>query len=86
MQCFVYKGSRKTDTYLYVTKEGDFSQIPDALLTLLGDLEQVLTVDLTMREKLANADIQVVSKQLESQGYYVQMPPTHDIEHHLSSL
>ncbi len=86
MQCFVYKGNLKADTYLYVTKEGDFSEIPDALLQLLGDLEHVLSVDLGQRERLANADIDVVTDQLKSQGYYVQMPPTHDIERHLSVL
>ena len=86
MQCFIYKGDRKADTYLYVTKEGDFSKVPDSLLQLLGELEHVVNVDLNKRDKLANADIKNVASQLNSEGYYVQMPPTDDIERHLSSL
>ncbi len=80
MQCFVYKGNRKADTYLYITREGDFSDIPQTLLTLMGELEYVFSVDLSERVKLANADIQTVTTQLKSQGYFVQLPPSHDLE------
>ncbi len=80
MHCFVYKGDRKADTYLYLTKEGDFSDVPETLLKLMGELEFVLSVDLANRDKLAQADIEVVSSQLKTQGYFVQLPPSHDVE------
>ena len=80
MQCFVYKGDRKADTYLYITREGDFSDVPQTLLKLMGELEFVLSVDLAQRDKLAQADIETVSVQLKSQGYFVQLPPSDHIE------
>ena len=80
MQCFVYKGDRKADTYLYITREGDFSDVPETLLKLMGELEFVLSVDLAQRDKLAQADIETVSAQLKSEGYFVQLPPSYDIE------
>ena len=35
-------------------------------------------VDLDKREKLALANIKEVKAKLESDGYYLQMPPTQD--------
>ena len=37
-QCWIYKGSKKEQTYLYVDRENDFEHVPDALLNALGEL------------------------------------------------
>ena len=76
MHCAIYKGHKKIDHYLYVEQEGDFSRVPQALLTLLGELELVMTLELGPEKKLAQADINQVRKELLEQGYYFQMPPT----------
>ena len=78
MECFVYKGNRKNDTYLYLTRDGDFSQVPQSLLDMLGQLQKVLSVHLDKKRTLANADINIVKKQLDEQGYYLQLPPSID--------
>ena len=75
MHCAIYKGNRKFDHYLYVEKENDFSRVPDALLEMLGNLELVMTLDLTADRQLANADIEQVRRDLKQQGYFFQMPP-----------
>lgn len=75
MYCTIYKSAKKDDTYLYVEKEGDFSRVPDSLLQLLGGLEQVMELELTLLRKLARADVEQVRAQLREQGYYLQMPP-----------
>lgn len=75
MQCAIYKGNRKPDTYLYIEREDDFSRVPDSLLLLLGQLELVMTLDLHPDRALAQADPEQVREQLESQGFYLQMPP-----------
>ncbi len=75
MNTWIYKGSRKPDTYIYVSSENDFSAVPDAILGLMGEMQFVLEVDLAEREKLALADIDAVRQQLASQGFYIQMPP-----------
>jgi len=45
MKCVVYKGRKKYDTYLFVEQEDDFSRIPESLLTMLGELELVMSVE-----------------------------------------
>ncbi|HSH28597.1 MAG TPA: YcgL domain-containing protein [Thiohalobacter sp.] len=75
MQCVIYKGDRKADTYLYVETEGDFSRVPDSLLQLLGNLEQVMTLELHPERALARADPEQVREQLRRQGFYLQLPP-----------
>jgi uncharacterized protein YcgL (UPF0745 family) len=75
MQCVIYKGRNKADTYLYLEREGDFRRVPPALLELLGELEPVLTLELTPQRTLARADVEQVRAQLQAQGYYLQLPP-----------
>ncbi|MDX1251443.1 MAG: YcgL domain-containing protein [Gammaproteobacteria bacterium] len=74
MKCAIYKSLKKPDTYLYIERENDFSRIPEGLLQLLGRLELVMNLDLTPGRKLAQADADEVRRQLDVQGYYLQMP------------
>jgi len=75
MQCAIYKGKKKTDHYLYIEKEDDFSRVPQALLDILGHLELVISLKLSTERQLAQADVSDVMRQLAEQGYYFQMPP-----------
>lgn len=75
MHCAIYKGHKKIDHYLYVEKEDDFSRVPEALLNILGNLELVMTLELSSDRTLAQADINQVRNSLRDQGYYFQMPP-----------
>lgn len=76
MECAIYRSNKKADTYLYVQKEGDFSRVPSDLLRLLGELQFVMTLDLTPNRTLAQVDPAQVRQQLETQGYYLQLPPS----------
>lgn len=75
MKCVIYKGERKRDTYLYVEREDDFARVPPALLSMLGKLERVMSLDLVEGRTLAQADVEQVRQLLREQGYYLQMPP-----------
>lgn len=75
MQCAIYKGNKKTDHYLYVENEDDFSRVPQALRDILGQLELVISLELSPERHLAQADVNEVMRQLNEQGYYFQMPP-----------
>lgn len=78
MLCAVYKSVRKDSTYLYVERRDDFSKVPDALLKTFGTAQLVTLINLAAREHLALADIDKVKQQLQSQGYYLQIPPPVD--------
>lgn len=76
MQCVIYKGPRKPDSYLFIERADDFSRVPDALLTMFGALEYVMTLELHKELRLASASASEVMTKLEAQGYYLQLPPT----------
>lgn len=78
MKCVIYKGEKKQDTYLYIERDGDFSRVPEALLKMLGMLEWVMALELTSDRTLVQADPEQVRRQLNEQGYYLQMPPQDD--------
>ena len=76
MQCAIYRSNKKADTYLYVQEEGNFSRVPPDLLNLLGQLDLVMTLKLTPDRTLARADPEEVRQQLDTRGYYLQLPPS----------
>lgn len=75
MQCVIYKGPGKPDSYLYIERPDDFSRVPDTLLAMLGSLEYVMTLELHEDFRLARASAGEVMNMLEAQGYYLQLPP-----------
>lgn len=80
MQVYVYKGVNKDDHYLYLDRELDLgseeeiSEIPLALVTMLGDLSLVLEFELTADRVLMQADATQVRADILEQGFYLQMP------------
>ena len=76
MHAHVYKSRRKPDTYLYLRERDAFGIVPEPLRASLGVLEFVLSVELSPGRKLARADAQVVRRNLEELGYYLQAPDT----------
>jgi hypothetical protein len=75
MHTWVYKGNRKANTYLYISQRDDFGQVPDSLLKLMGELKLVVDFELHSERRLARADTVLVMQQLQSTGYFLQLPP-----------
>lgn len=78
--CTIYRGSKVAEMYLYVDEKEDLARVPEALLTRFGQLEAVMTLELHPQKKLARADAGTVLQQIESQGFYLQMPPQEGVE------
>ena len=74
MQCVIYNSRKKQDTYLYVATKDDFSNIPDALLNLLGEPIYVMDLELHPERKLAQEDVTEVLHNLGARGWHLQMP------------
>ena len=74
MECVIYKGSRRADTYLFIERESDFSRVPARLLDALGTLEKVMSLELIHGRRLAGADPVTVRQQLRDAGFYLQLP------------
>lgn len=86
MHCDVYKFPKSPDWYVYIARPNypdDTNELKDWLGVLpqeirakLGMGAFVMHLDLSARDKLAQADINTVKAKLAEQGYYVQAPPS----------
>ena len=71
----IYKGSRRDGTYLFVPARERLERVPPALLETMGRLELVIELELHTGRPLAREDVRLVMRNLEDQGYHLQMPP-----------
>ncbi|MEJ2060595.1 MAG: YcgL domain-containing protein [Gammaproteobacteria bacterium] len=74
MQCYVYRSTRRADTYIYLAAKDDFDQVPDGLRKVFGEPEFALEFELTPDRRLAQEDPQQVYNNLKNQGFHLQMP------------
>ncbi|NLJ92495.1 MAG: hypothetical protein GX324_05475 [Aeromonadales bacterium] len=75
MLCVVYKSLKKADTYLFIERRDDFSRVPASLLETFGAPQLTMLINLATKTHLAQADLAKVKAALQSQGYYLQIPP-----------
>ncbi|NOT11657.1 MAG: YcgL domain-containing protein [Methylococcaceae bacterium] len=76
MQCFIYKSLKNEYLFLYLKIKDDFSKVPVALFSSLGNLEFVMELELSPERKLAKENSAKVIESLNEKGFFVQMPPT----------
>lgn len=62
--------------YIYVDKKEGLATLPDALIKQVGNTELAMTILITPDKKLARAKASDVLDALETQGFYLQMPPS----------
>jgi len=75
MLCAVYKSIRKPQTYIFVAKRDDFSQVPTPLLEQFGPPQLVSILNITETTKMAMANASKVIKAVTDSGFYLQLPP-----------
>jgi len=75
IKVWVYKGSRRAETYLYVSGENDFQRVPKDLIDALGKLELVMELELDEQRKLARVDAKEVIENVLDAGYFLQLAP-----------
>ncbi len=75
LRCWVYKGARRGETYLYLAEENGFDAAPKALIEKMGELVLVMELELFPGRKLTRANAAEVMRSLKRKGYYLQLPP-----------
>jgi hypothetical protein len=76
MKTFIYKSTKKDELYLYISKKDNFSDVPQELYDSMGkEPVFVMELELSADRPLAREDVNTVMKNLETQGFHVQMPP-----------
>ncbi len=71
----IYKSPRKQDMYLYVDYAEALTRVPQSLLDRFGEPKEALSIELNPERSLARANADQVLAQIESAGYYLQLPP-----------
>lgn len=71
----VYRSTRKQEMYLYVDARADLGPVPDELMARFGKPVEALSLMLTADRTLARADAVRVLECIESDGFYLQLPP-----------
>lgn len=82
MLCAIYKSPRKEGMYLYVEKRDQFDAVPEELRQIFGQPELVMMFNLLGEKPLKRVDNQEVLQKIQSEGYYLQMPPPEENLHH----
>lgn len=75
MLCAIYKSIKQEGMYLYVEKRDQFDVIPDELRQRFGKPQFVMLFNLAGDKPLKRADNHEVLQKIQTQGYYLQMPP-----------
>lgn len=75
MNCFVYRSEKKQGMFLYLSKKDDFSCVPESLIKLLGETTYSFEFDLSKDRKLVKVEATEVMKNMDTNGYFLQMPP-----------
>ncbi len=73
--CQIFRSPKEEGMYLYVKKEEGLGRVPEELLKLFGKPQPAMVLLLTPDKKLARVSVEKVAESLESQGFYLQIPP-----------
>lgn len=76
--CQIYRSPKEEGMYLYAKKEEGLTKVPEELLKLFGKPIPAMVLLLTPEKKLARVSVEKVAESLDSQGYYLQMPPRNE--------
>ena len=71
----IYKSLKKNETYLFVKKREDFSDVPEMLLEQFGNPQLVSILKINSNTKMAISNPVKVIEALKSNGFYLQLPP-----------
>ncbi|MCK5917974.1 MAG: YcgL domain-containing protein [Cocleimonas sp.] len=75
MSCFVYRSKRNNEMYLYLPEREQFEKVPESLLKLVGDVEFSFEFILNTERKLLRYESTEVMRNLQDNGFFLQMPP-----------
>jgi uncharacterized protein YcgL (UPF0745 family) len=75
MLCYVYRSQKNNEMYLYLPEKGQFSNLPESLIKLVGKVDFSFEFELTAERKLLRYQTSNVMHALLEKGYFLQMPP-----------
>lgn len=73
--CSVFRSPKREGMYLYVRRDQDLRELPEALMKVFGTPAHSMDLLLSADKKLARVDAARVMEQIREQGFFLQMPP-----------
>lgn len=73
--CKIYRCSKQDEMYLYVHEDKTIDDLPEELIKIVQELTHVMDLKLSPERKLAREDVLLVMKNINDQGFHLQMPP-----------
>ena len=75
-QVKIFRSSKRDGMYLYVDTDESLSRVPADLLKRFGQPVEIMEMQLEPSRKLARAEAASVLEQIETAGFYLQLPPS----------
>jgi hypothetical protein len=82
--CTVYRSGKKAETYLYLSRNREFVDLPPELREAFGEPFFVMHLDLDTERRLARVDAALVLQHLEAHGFFLQLPPEIPVEEEIT--
>jgi uncharacterized protein YcgL (UPF0745 family) len=82
--CTVYRSGRKAETYLYLAQGRAFEDLPPQLRQAFGEPSFVMHLELDVDRRLARVDARQVVQHLETDGFFLQLPPEIPVEEEIT--
>jgi hypothetical protein len=80
VKTYIYRCSKKPDTYIYLADKDDFSKLPEEIINSLGIIEFSMELDLNAEKKLAKENPAAVLENLKTHGFHIQLPDDTTVE------
>lgn len=78
--CYVYRGNRKSELYLFLAEEDNFECVPAEVMKGFGRPTKAMELQLTPETKMARSNPADIIAGLKERGFHLQMPPpTHEL-------
>lgn len=82
-ECLIFRCSKQEEMYLYLRADLKPDQLPASLRQRAGRLIEVMRLQLSPTRRLARVDVARVLQQLDSRGWFLQLPPDGRVHAHL---
>ena len=73
--CKIFRSPRHEGMYLYVASGEGLERVPESLLQRFGRPVEAMTLLLTPGRPLARCEPEEVIRQIQQQGFFLQLPP-----------
>lgn len=84
MLCRIYRSGLKEETYLYLRADLPFEELPEPLQASFGQPHFVMALSMSESRKLSRVDARQVMAALDSEGFYLQLPPKIPVEEEIT--